>query len=81
MYGRLEIPSGLTLMGADTPPGMGHTPGSTFSVRLSGGDDTELRGGSASACRSPVFEERPSTGLTSMDVTCDCCCYLVNWNP
>ncbi|MFE9442018.1 VOC family protein [Streptomyces sp. NPDC006602] len=44
MHGMLETPSGFTLMGADTPPGMEHTPGNTFSVSLSGDDDTELRG-------------------------------------
>ncbi|MEU9189834.1 VOC family protein [Streptomyces sp. NPDC048484] len=44
MHGMLETPSGFTLMGADTPPGMDHTPGSNFSVSLSGDDDAELRG-------------------------------------
>lgn len=44
MHGMLETPSGLTLMGADTPPGMEHTPGTNFSVSLSGDDDAELRG-------------------------------------
>ncbi|MFC4495777.1 VOC family protein [Streptomyces ovatisporus] len=44
MHGTLETPSGFTLMGADTPPGMEHTPGNNFSVSLSGDDDTELRG-------------------------------------
>jgi PhnB protein len=44
MHGMLETPSGFTLMGADTPPGMGYTPGSAFSVSLSGDDDSELRG-------------------------------------
>ncbi|MEH0532861.1 VOC family protein [Streptomyces stelliscabiei] len=44
MHGMLETPSGFTLMGADTPPGMEYTPGSNFSVSLSGDDDTELRG-------------------------------------
>ncbi|MDH6630515.1 PhnB protein [Streptomyces sp. LBL] len=44
MHGMLETPSGFTLMGADNPPGMEHTPGNTFSVSLSGDDDTELRG-------------------------------------
>ncbi|AXK34145.1 VOC family protein [Streptomyces armeniacus] len=44
MHGMLETPSGFTLMGADTPPGMEHTPGNNFSVSLSGDDDAELRG-------------------------------------
>ncbi|MFM9692099.1 VOC family protein [Streptomyces europaeiscabiei] len=44
MHGMLETPSGFTLMGADTPPGMEYTPGSNFSVSLSGDDAAELRG-------------------------------------
>ncbi|KPC62739.1 VOC family protein [Streptomyces chattanoogensis] len=44
MHGRLETPSGFTLMGADTPPGMELAKGANFSVSLSGDDDTELRG-------------------------------------
>jgi PhnB protein len=44
MHGMLETPSGFTLMGADTPPGMKHTPGGNFSVSLSGDDEAELRG-------------------------------------
>ncbi|MGX1268464.1 PhnB protein [Streptomyces phaeoluteigriseus] len=44
MHGMLETPSGFTLMGADTPPGMSLTPGDNFSVSLSGDDDAELRG-------------------------------------
>ncbi|MEU9954688.1 VOC family protein [Streptomyces sp. NPDC050982] len=44
MHGMLETPSGFTLMAADTPPGMKHTPGGNFSVSLSGDDDAELRG-------------------------------------
>ncbi|CAL9362564.1 VOC family protein [Streptomyces sp. NPDC090994] len=44
MHGMLETPSGLTLMGADAPPGTEHTPGNAFSISLSGDDDTELRG-------------------------------------
>ncbi len=31
-------------MGADTPPGMEHSPGNNFSVSLSGDDEDELRG-------------------------------------
>ena len=44
MHGMLETPSGFTLMGADTPPGMEYTPGNTFAVSVSGDDDAELRG-------------------------------------
>ncbi|MFJ2260780.1 VOC family protein [Streptomyces sp. NPDC087844] len=44
MHGMLETPSGFTLMGADTPPGMEYTPGGNFSVSLSGDDESELRG-------------------------------------
>ncbi|MPY61594.1 VOC family protein [Streptomyces spongiae] len=43
MHGMLETPSGLTLMGADTPTGE-HNPGNNFSVSLSGDDEAELRG-------------------------------------
>jgi len=44
MHSTLETPSGFTLMGADTPPGMEHHPGSNFGVSLSGDDADELRG-------------------------------------
>ncbi|OQD54010.1 VOC family protein [Streptomyces phaeoluteigriseus] len=44
MHAMLETPSGFTLMGADTPPGMNVTQGDNFSVSLSGDDDAELRG-------------------------------------
>ena len=44
MHAMLETDRGFTLMGADTPPGMEHKPGNTFSVSLSGDDDAELRG-------------------------------------
>ncbi|MEU5998313.1 VOC family protein [Streptomyces sp. NPDC047197] len=43
MHAMLEAPNGFTLMGADTPPGMQHTPGNNFSVSLSGDDASELR--------------------------------------
>jgi PhnB protein len=43
MHGILETPNGFTLMGADTPPEMEHTPGNNFAVSLSGDDDAELR--------------------------------------
>lgn len=44
MHSKLESPSGFTLMGADTPPGMELAKGNNFSVSLSGDDDAELRG-------------------------------------
>lgn len=44
MHGMLETTSGFTLMGADTPPGMPYTPGTNFSVSVSGDDEGELRG-------------------------------------
>ncbi|MFD4293931.1 VOC family protein [Rhodococcus sp. NPDC058505] len=44
MHGMLETPQGFTLMGADTPPGMEHNPGTTIAVSLSGDDADELRG-------------------------------------
>lgn len=44
MHGLLETSSGFALMGADTPPGMEHEPGSNIAVSLSGDDAEELRG-------------------------------------
>jgi PhnB protein len=44
MHGMLTTGSGLVLMGADTPNSMSYTPGDSYSVSLSGEDDTELRG-------------------------------------
>ncbi|EME21792.1 VOC family protein [Rhodococcus triatomae] len=44
MHGMLETPQGFTLMGADTPPGMDHAPGTNFAVSLSGDDSDELNG-------------------------------------
>jgi len=44
MHAQLEAPNGFTLMGADTPEGMQHTPGDTIMVSLSGDDNAELRG-------------------------------------
>lgn len=44
MHAMLETPGGLTLMGADSPPGTEHKPGNNISVSLSGDDDVELRG-------------------------------------
>jgi PhnB protein len=44
MHGMLETPQGFTLMGADTPPGMEHTPAGNMTISLSGDDADELRG-------------------------------------
>ncbi|MGH9216266.1 MAG: VOC family protein [Acidimicrobiales bacterium] len=44
MHGMLETDSGFTLMGADTPAGMEHNPGTNITVSLSGDDADELRG-------------------------------------
>ncbi len=44
MHGLLETDAGLTLMGADTPPGMEHNRGDNIAVSLSGEDSDELRG-------------------------------------
>ena len=44
MHSQLTTPSGFTLMGADTPPGMEYQEGGRFSVSLSGDDEAELRG-------------------------------------
>ncbi|HVF15017.1 MAG TPA: VOC family protein [Acidimicrobiales bacterium] len=44
MHGMLESASGFTIMGADTPPGVEHSPGTNMAVSLSGDDAEELRG-------------------------------------
>ncbi|AHK34717.1 PhnB family protein [Rhodococcus opacus PD630] len=44
MHAMLESDNGYTLMGADTPPGMEHNPGTNIAVSLSGDDGDELRG-------------------------------------
>jgi len=44
MHGMLEADGGLTLMGADTPPGMEYSPGNNMAVSLSGEEGDELRG-------------------------------------
>ena len=43
MHSQLTSDSGLTLMASDTPNSMEYTPGSNYSVSLSGDDDAELR--------------------------------------
>jgi PhnB protein len=44
MHGNLETDRGLTLMGADYPPGVEPDPGNNMAVSLSGDDADELRG-------------------------------------
>ncbi len=44
MHSMLETDGGLTLMGADTPPGMQSHPGDNIAISLSGDDADELRG-------------------------------------
>ena len=44
MHSQLETDSGFTLMCADTPPEMEHSPGNNMAVSLSGDDAGELRG-------------------------------------
>ena len=44
MHGQLDGPSGLTIMGADTPKDMPYREPAGFSVSLSGDDDATLRG-------------------------------------
>lgn len=44
MHARLETPSGINLMAADTPPGMETSPMGGFAISLSGDDEAELRG-------------------------------------
>lgn len=43
MHGLLETEDGLTLMGADSPPGMSRTVGNNITISLSGDDDAVLR--------------------------------------
>ena len=44
MHGQLTTDNDLTLMAADLPNSMDYTPGTNFSVSLSGDDESELRG-------------------------------------
>ncbi|XAS69125.1 VOC family protein [Micrococcaceae bacterium Sec5.7] len=44
MHGMLTTDNGMVLMGSDTPNAMEFKPGNTFTVSLSGEDDSELRG-------------------------------------
>jgi PhnB protein len=58
MHAQLDTTAGLTLMGADTPEGMEHTPGDNVAISLSGPaeDEAELRG----------YYERLSEGARSV---------------
>jgi len=44
MHGQLTTPDGITLMAADTPPGMTYDPGTNVAISLSGDEDDKLRG-------------------------------------
>ena len=44
MHGVLKSEAGLTLMAADTPPGMSWNPGDSISISLSGDDAEQLKG-------------------------------------
>ena len=44
MHSMLETENGLALMAADTPAHMDYTPGTNFSISLSGDNAEELRG-------------------------------------
>jgi PhnB protein len=44
MHSMLSTQDGLTLMASDTPNTLDYTPGTNFSVSLSGENDAELRG-------------------------------------
>lgn len=44
MHAMLSTPSGFTLMGSDTPPGMEQSAGSSITISLSGDEEAELRG-------------------------------------
>jgi len=44
MHSMLSTKDGLTLMASDTPNNMDYSPGTNYSVSLSGENDAELRG-------------------------------------
>ncbi len=44
MHSMLTTGGGMVLMASDTPNSMGYTPGTNYSVSLSGDDEAELRG-------------------------------------
>ena len=57
MHSVLKTENGMTLMASDTPNRMEHTPGSDFSLSLSGDDEAELRG---------YFEKLTADGTVTM---------------
>lgn len=79
MHAMLTSPSGLVLMGADTPNSMDHTIGDSVSVSLSGDDENELRGYwdklSVGATITAPFERAPWGDLFGMCVDR----FGVNW--
>jgi PhnB protein len=44
MHSQLTTPNGLTIMGADTPSSMEHSPGGAITISLSGDDEKTLTG-------------------------------------
>ncbi|MCU1556245.1 MAG: protein PhnB [Microbacteriaceae bacterium] len=44
MHSELKSDNGFVLMGSDTPNSMNYTPGTNYSVSLSGDDESGLRG-------------------------------------
>jgi PhnB protein len=63
MHAQLISPTGLALMGSDTPSHMEYNPGNNVSVSLSGDDEAELRGYwdklSVDATVTAPFEQAP----------------------
>ena len=57
MHSVLKTENGMTLMASDTPNRMEYTPGSNFSLSLSGDDEAELRG---------YFEKLAADGTITM---------------
>ena len=57
MHTVLKTEYGMTLMASDTPNRMAYTPGSDFSLSLSGDNETELRG---------YFERLAADGTVTM---------------
>ena len=57
MHSVLKTEYGMTLMASDTPNRMAYTPGSDFSLSLSGDNETELRG---------YFERLAADGTVTM---------------
>ncbi len=57
MHAMLDADNGITIMGADTPKAMEYKPGNTFSMSLSGENETELRA---------YFEKLAEAGTVTM---------------